>query len=229
MSINTIKLGIVDDHHLFRKGVINILNTLTTSSHQYLTIFDVADGRDLMDYLTRANTAELPDLLLLDLTMPQMDGFECITWVRSHYPQIRTIVLSMRTDDSTLIRSLRLGACSYLTKDISPSDLKVAIDSIWEKGYYYPDPVATKLVQNLTSDGAQQPLEITAASVTFSDRERQFLRLACTEMTYSEIARSMELSARTIDGYRDALFSKLHVTSRVGLAMWAVRNGILNS
>jgi two-component system, NarL family, invasion response regulator UvrY len=228
MSNNIIKLGIVDDHDLFRKGLITLINTLITVRHRYETVFEAANGLDLMESLAKSEPGALPDLLLLDLNMPGMNGFECITWLRTHYPLIKTIILSMRNDDATLIRSLRLGACSYLTKDISPDDLKIGIDSIWEKGYYYPETMATKLVQNLAADIPTQQTEITAASVSLSDREKRFLALACTEMTYSEIARTMSLSARTIDGYRDALFSKLHVGSRVGLAMWTVRNGILD-
>jgi DNA-binding NarL/FixJ family response regulator len=127
----------------------------------------------------------------------------------------------MYDDEKSIIRMIKAGARGYVLKDADPTELRKAFDDVVSKGYYYSDLVSGVLVQSLHDDpGTQKKINI-------NDREAEFLKFACTELTYKEIADRMCLAPRTIDGYREALFEKLNVKSRVGLVMYAIRNGLV--
>jgi len=225
-TYRTVRVAIADDHILFRSGVAKLIEAYAGSFASYSHTVEAASGNELLDSLQKLSGSEKPDVALVDLHMPQMDGFETIQKLHQLYPEMRILVLTMRDDEEAIIRSLKLGACGFLTKDIEKEELKQAIDSSLEKGYYYSDLLTKRLVDSVLTEPHMQQ-EVTASSVTLTEREKEFIRLACSELTYSEIAEKMSLSARTIDGYRNTLFAKLHVTSRVSLALWAIRNGIV--
>ena len=223
-----VKISIVDDHRLFRNGVLSLIQRFNESGElRYVTVINAANGSDFLEQLKKVGKKNYPDILLLDINMPQMNGFETLTQLRKNHPDIKSLVMSMQDDEITLIRSLKLGACGFLTKDIEPEILKSAIDSLYEKGYYYQDLVTLRLIRNL-NDSASQAALVFNADIDLSEREKVFLKLVCSEATYSEIATSMNVSVRTIDGYRESLFAKLQVRTRVGLAMWAVRSGLVS-
>jgi len=157
--------------------------------------------------------------------MPGMDGFETVSWLSENYPLVKVLALSMIQKEETIVKMLRLGVKGYLCKDVEPNILAEALSSVINKGYYYTDFITGKLVHALQSnpDGpAKKDAEL------INEREMEFLKHACSEMTYNEIATLMYLSPKTIDGYRNSLFEKLNVKSRVGLALYAVRNGIVS-
>ena len=128
----------------------------------------------------------------------------------------------MYDDEKSIIRMIKAGARGYVLKDADPAELRKAFDDVVAKGYYYSDLVSGVLVQSLHYDDAGNQKKII-----INDRETEFLKLACTELTYKEIADRMCLAPRTIDGYREALFEKLKVKSRVGLVVYAIRNGFV--
>jgi DNA-binding NarL/FixJ family response regulator len=194
-------IALVDDHALLRNG----LSGLVRSFGQYDVLFEACGGLDLIRQLQHTR---LPDVVLLDINMPGMDGCETANWLRLHYPDIRILALSLYDTESSIVRILRNGAKGYILKDSAPEELRLALESIIRKGFYAGQQCRPMLVLN--------------------ERELEFMRLVCTEWTYKEIADRMYLSPRTIDGYRDALFEKLNVRTRVGLAMFAVRSGIVN-
>jgi DNA-binding NarL/FixJ family response regulator len=158
--------------------------------------------------------------------MPEMDGYETACWLKRFCPEIRVLALSMYDTDSAIVRMLKNGAKGYILKDIEPAELKLALESVVEKGFYYSDLVTGKLIH--TIGHLDEPEHRVHHLLALNERELEFMKLVCTEWTYKEIADRMYLSPRTIDGYRDALFEKLNVKTRVGLAMYAVRNGIVN-
>ena len=164
-----------------------------------------------------------PDIVFLDINMPEMDGYETAIFLSQDYPEIKVIALSMYDDEKSIIRMIKAGARGYVLKDAEPTELRKAFDDVVSKGYYYSDLVSGVLVHSLHYDepGNQKKVNI-------NDRETEFLKFACTELTYKEIADRMCLAPRTIDGYREALFEKLNVKSRVGLVMYAIRNGLVN-
>ncbi len=217
----TIYVGIVDDHKLFRDGVAELINGFT----DYQVIIEADNGIDLMAQLQKAK--QLPDIILLDINMKEMDGFETAEWLKQNHPDIKILALSMYENETAVIRMLRAGARGYILKNIRKDELQQALTSIITRGYYYTDLVTGKLIHIIhTFDEPKTAAEINNL-VSLTPREIEFLKLACTELPYKSIAQKMTLSIHTIDGYRDTLFEKLNVHSRVGLVLYAIKNKIV--
>jgi DNA-binding NarL/FixJ family response regulator len=212
-------IAIVDDHTMFRKGLVMLIDLF----HSYKVMLDVANGKELID---RFNGAErLPDIVLLDIQMPEMDGYATAEWLRVNHPDIKVLALSTMDSDATIIKMIRHGARGFILKDAEPKELQLAFDEVIQKGYFYNDMLTRKVLQSLhriTADGSSMNI-----FVSLTERELEFIKHACSEKSYAEIASEMFLSERTIDGYRDALFRKLQVGTRVGLVIYAIKNNIV--
>jgi two-component system invasion response regulator UvrY len=211
-------VALVDDHVLLRNGLANLIR----SFGEYAILFEARNGTDLIRQL---KPRLLPELVLLDINMPEMDGFDTALWLKRNFPEIKILALSMYDTNNSIIRMLKNGAKGYILKDISPAELKIALHSVIHKGFYYSEMVTGKLVNTISS--LDEPGQTMHHFLGLNDRETAFLKLVCTEFTYKEIADQMCLSPRTIDGYRDSLFEKLKVKTRVGLVLYAIRNGIV--
>ena len=211
------KVVLVDDHGLLRNGLAGLVKDLG-----YAVLFEADNGKD---FLNKLKPEELPDIVLLDINMPQMDGYETAAWIKSHHPDIRILALSMYDDENSIIRMLKNGAGGYILKDAEPGELKAAMESVLSKGFYYSEMVTGRLIHSIHS--SQDENSTTKAVSGLNEREVEFLKLAATEMTYKEIAEQMHLSPRTIDGYRDDLFEKLNIKSRVGLVLFSIKNVIV--
>lgn len=211
----SIRIAVVDDHSLFRKGLINLIHAVDP---QFKVELEAANGKELMQKL---EDAETPDLVVLDYDMPIMNGYETTLALRKMAPQVRIMMLTMKNDEHTLIRMLRAGVNGYLSKDVEPEELKDAIYGIQKNGFHYTDGITGTLIEAIRS-----PQE--SPKTQLNDQEMRFLNLACSELTYREIADKMCLSEKTIDGYRAKLFDKLHVKSRVGLVIYAVKNELIS-
>ena len=207
---------LVDDHVLLRNGLAELVKSL---GHNVL--FEADNGKKFIDKL---NAKSLPDIVLMDINMPEMDGYETAQWIKINQPDIKVLALSMYDNETAIIRMLKCGAKGYILKDSEPSELRAALDSVMTKGYYYSELVTGKLIHSINTLDENADVRNL---VQLNDREIDFLKYACTEMTYKEIADKMFLSPRTIDGYRDALFEKLEIKTRVGLVMYAIKNGIV--
>jgi two-component system invasion response regulator UvrY len=214
-----VRLALVDDHTLFRKGLISLIEMV---SGNYSIVFEADNGLQLQDKLDKNNQ---PDIILMDINMPGMDGFASVQWLNEKFPLIKILVVSMIEKEETIVRMLKLGVKGYLCKDVEPKELGEALNAVMNKGFYYTDFITGKLVHSLQN--GQQDTEKSSALKLMSEREKDFLQLACSEYTYHEIAAKMFLSPKTIDGYRDALFEKLKVKSRVGLALYAVKHELV--
>jgi len=162
----------------------------------------------------------------MDINMPHIDGFAAVQWLNENFPLIKILVVSMVEKEESILRMLKLNVKGYLNKDVEPKELGEALDAVMNKGFYYTDFITGKLVHALQMENSQQIINV-AEVATISNREKTFLALACTELTYSEIAEQMFLSPKTIDGYRSSLFEKLKVKSRVGMALYAVKHGLV--
>ncbi|MBK7587846.1 MAG: response regulator transcription factor [Bacteroidetes bacterium] len=211
----THNIVIVDDHILIAKAIASIVN----EHLNYQVLYEVSNRKMLMEKM--ANAKNIPDIVLLDISMPIMNGFETAAWLKLTHPDVLILTLSMQDDDDSLIKMIKAGAKGYLLKNVEPNELIQALDALITKGYYFPDWAATKVFNNVgfaIEKGDDQKVKI-------SDREKEFLSFVCTEYTYKEIAEKMYCSPRTVEGYRDALFDKLNLKSRVGLAMYAIKNG----
>ncbi|HMJ46122.1 MAG TPA: response regulator transcription factor [Ferruginibacter sp.] len=209
---------LVDDHSLLRNGLAELVKSL---GHDVL--FEADNGKG---FIAKLKTKSLPDIVLLDINMPEMDGYETAQWLKTNHPDVKVLALSMYDNETSIIRMLKCGAKGYILKDSEPAELKAAIHALMSKGFYYSDLVSGKLIHAINK--LEDDSGDLKGLVPLNERETDFLKYSCTELTYKEIADKMFVSPRTIDGYRDALFEKLHVKTRVGLVMYAIKNGIVN-
>ncbi len=214
MPDKIIKVAIVDDHTLFRDGLINLL----IEHEQIKPVFKAANGIEMRE---KIEVSDLPDIILMDINMPGMNGHEATRWLRKTYPQIHVLALSMYEDDKNIIDMLKAGADGYILKECNAAELVRAITSIINEGYYFNELVSGRLIRSIKSD--THPENTTAP---LSEREKEFLILCCSELTYKEIAEKMFVSPRTVDGYRDSLFEKLDLKSRTGLVLYSIKNGL---
>ncbi len=216
--MQNINIVLVDDHVLLRNGLANLIE-----SFGYKVLFQADNGKYFTEKLQPSN---LPGIVLLDINMPEMDGYDTALWLKENYPEIKILALSMYDNENAIIRMFKAGAKGYILKDCDPSELRAALEAITSKGFYYSEMVTGKLIHTInTMDDKDNQL---INPVKLNDREINFLKLSCTELTYKEIADKMFVSPRTIDGYRDDLFHKLKIKTRVGLVMYAIKNGIVN-
>ncbi len=215
------RLALVEDHTLFRKGLISLIEMVGSN---FEILFEADDGHDMQRKLKKNSP---PDIILMDIHMPGMDGFSSVEWLRKHFPQIKILVVSMVENEESIVRMLKLGVRGYLSKDVEPKELGEALEAIMNKGYYYTDFITGKLVHSLQHDEGQPGFKKEDLHL-MSEKERLFLELACTDITYNEIAAKMHLSPRTIDGYRDAVFDKLKVKSRIGMILYAVKYELIH-
>lgn len=208
-------LGLVDDHILLREGLAILLQ-----ENGYPNVIQADNGKQLVEKLATSN---VPDLVLLDINMPIMDGFATATWLKQRHPSVKILVLSMYDDEHSIIKMLRHGAGGYILKDCEPAELKAAIESMLTKGYYHNELVSSKLIHTMQNASVSGKI-----GMDLTRKELSFLKLICSEMTYKEISAVMKISPRTIDGYRDALFDKLGIKSRVGLVMFAIKRRLID-
>lgn len=204
---------IVDDHLLFSRA----LGDLVSKFKDFEVLYFCKNGQECIDRIS--STPHHPDIILMDINMPVMNGVEATQYLSEHFPAIKVVGLSMNDDEAHIIRMLRAGAKGYLIKDISPLILERALTEVASRGFYYSENVTNSLVSSIQEKGHSEKLD-------FKENELIFMRLACTQKTYKEIAAEMFLSPKTIDGYRESLFHRLGVRSRVGLVLYAIRNGI---
>ena len=212
---NTIKVALVDDHKLLRNGLSNFIK----STPDFEVLFEADNGIDLQD---KIKGKTLPDVVLMDINMPLMDGYDATQWLYQNHPSIKVIALSMYDSEECIIRMLRRGAKGYLLKDTEPAELIKAIIETKTNGYYYT-PMVAKQISLMINDSE---VEQKNASI-LTDRELELLQLMASEMTYKEIADKMCLSPKTVENHREKICEKLQVKTRVGLVMYAMKNGLI--
>jgi len=216
-EITYIKVALADDHVLLRNALASLINSFGDCK----VIYEANNGKELVDFL---KNGAIPDVAVLDLNMPELDGCETARFIQKNFPEMHILMLTMYDSELSLIRLLQAGVKGFLKKDVHPSELKFAIHSVVKAGYYYSNHTTDKLV-NLFRSGGDKKNPLQNAMLT--EQELQFLKFACSELTYKEVAQKMRLNPRAVDNLRDQLFLKLEVKSRVGLAMVAIKNGIV--
>ena len=210
-------VALVDDHELLRSGLASMIN----SFEGFKVVMEAGNGKEFIEAL---KTNKPPAIVLLDINMPMMDGFETAEWIKANLPDTRVLVLSMLENDIAIIRMLKNGARGYLLKDSKPKVFKQALENIRDTGYFINELVSDKLMHYISNEdsflGDGSPLS------SLTENETIFLQWICSDKTYKEIAQEMHLNVRAIDNLRDILFGKLEVKNRVGLVMYAIRHGI---
>jgi len=218
--MDAVKIALVDDHHLLRHGLAELINGF----EGYQVHLEAGNGRELTQ---RIQAHDLPDIALLDIHMPFMDGYATAEWLRDNHPSVKVLALTMEDTETAIIRMLRCGARGYVLKEAETSEFRTALDTLMSRGFYHSELVTNTLMNSLSTN--ESPVgHPTPARPTLNPRELDFLKYCCSELTYKEIADRMCLSVRTIDGYREDLFNKLGVRSRTGLVIYAIRQGLVN-
>jgi len=207
---------IVDDHLLIAKAIASIIE----SFKGYEVLYECENGKELVAKFA-ADKRNIPDIVLLDISMPEMDGRETALWLQEHHPTVLVMALTMQGDDDSLISMIKSGARGYLHKNIHPRELEKALQMLVQNQIYYPDWATSRVFRAIAHEGEGRPTD-----VLITDREREFLMHACTELTYKQIGEKMFCSARTVESYRDSLFEKLGLKTRVGLVLYAVKAGL---
>ena len=208
-----IKIIIVDDHLLFSQSLSFLIGTFK----EFEVIGSYINGKEFISAAETENF-EKPNIILLDVNMPIMDGIETMKWLKQNQPDIKVLALSVNDDEETIMKMITNGAKGYLLKDTDPKTFKDALLEVHHKGIYYTESVSGILINKLNQNENK---------IVLKEREVEFIKLACTEKTYKEIADGMCLSPKTIDGYRENLFQKLELKTRIGLVLYAIKNKIV--
>lgn len=217
MSNTTIKVGVADDHALFRKGMLAILRLFPVVE----TVGEAHDGISVMQLVA----AQQPDVLLLDLVMPNSTGFDTIRQLRARHPQTRIIVVSMYDTDLHVAQAIEAGACGYLSKNADPDEIIAAIESVHHNGFYFNENTGLPMLQNMYQQKKLTPVFV-GAQVQLNANERAVIKGMCAEMTSAEIAAQLHLGVRTVEKIRANLMEKLGVKNAIGVVLFGIRNGI---
>lgn len=209
------RIAIADDHILIAKALTGIIENFKG----FEVLYECENGLQLQEHFKDKNA--IPDVVLMDINMPVMDGMEATQWITDHHPQVLVMALSMQDDEKSLLKMIRAGAKGYLLKNTHPAELEQALQKLVKNGSYFPDWASSKIMLGLSNTHKN-----LTASVEFSEREKEFLKYSITELSYKEIGEKMFCSPRTVESYRDSLFQKLDLKTRVGLAVFALKNGL---
>ncbi|MEO7210480.1 MAG: response regulator transcription factor [Chitinophagaceae bacterium] len=207
-------VALVDDHILLRSGLASVIG----SFEGFKIIFEADNGKE---FIGKLDSNPEPDIVLLDITMPVMNGFETAQWIKKNRPEIKVIVLSMMDDDNSIIRMIRQGARGYILKDSKPALLKSALHEVLDKGFFFNELVSGKMVYMVQNGNCKSSEE------DLNEKEIDFLKLCCTEKSYKEIAAEMNITPRAVEFLRCHLFEKLNTLSRIGLVMYTLKHGII--
>lgn len=215
-----INLIIADDHVLYRAGV----KTALSSKKDIKVIAEADNGAHLLTVLK----AIQPDVILLDIQMPIMDGITALPEIKKLYPHIKVIMLTMMDDHSMITKLMELGANSYLTKTSDSEIIYEAIKTCHEQEYYFNSLTNQALLHNLRQKNVNLPHRTIMAEAHLTDKELTVLKLMCEEKSTREIAEAVELSPRTVEAMRDKLKTKTGAKSTAGLIMYAVKHKLLD-
>lgn len=201
---------VVDDHYLLSQAIGGMVQGFEKFDVLYLC----KNGQELLDKLKEPNN--IPDIVLMDIKMPILNGIETTEIINKEYPNLRVLALSIEEDEYTILKMLRAGARGYLLKDTKKEILEEALTKVIEEGSYYTNNVSKILTGSIEND----------VKTEMKDRELEFIKLACTEMNYREIADIMCCSYKTVEGYRDSLYRKLGIKNRIGLVLFAIHHNL---
>lgn len=212
-----IRIAIADDYKIFREG----LKKCIASDDALEVIFEADNGDDLINSFEQ----KLPDVVIMDLKMPIMDGMEATQIIRKKFPDVKVLVVTMYEEDKFIIHLMEIGANGYLLKNTEPDEIRKSIYAVYENGYYFNDLVNKALLKKLVIKNNIKPS--FNQNVEFSEREHEVLKMICEEKTAAEIAKEIFLSPRSVEGIRQRLIEKVGVRNTAGLVMFAIKNGIV--
>lgn len=215
MNVNSTLVAVADDHALVRESISNMISTFK----DFQVTIKASNGKELIEMLKKAKP--FPEICILDIQMPEMNGYEAMVHIQKKWPDLKVLALSMLDDEFAIIRMLKLGASGYLVKASGLEELHKALIYLKEKGYYSSELIASNYLRSIKNDKEY-------AISNISERQMEFLKYCCTELSIKEIAAKMSISTSTALSYRNALCDKLNLTTRQGLAIYAIKTGIVS-
>lgn len=221
MQDETIRIALVEDQPLFRKGV----SALFDSQKEMSVVIEAGNGKELLDRVQEQG--RFPDVILMDLQMPVMDGMETTKAIRERNSEVKIIMLSIYNQDKFIAHMVELGANGYLCKNCDPGEVMDAVSSVLKNGFYFTHSTLQAVQQGLKQ--RKRKVSLGDDHTDLTPREREVLELICMEHTAAEIAEKLFLSVRTVDGHRNNLLSKTGARNTAGLVMYAVKNGIVKA
>ena len=214
-----IYIGLVDDHEITRKGIKTIIETDAGIE----VVIEASNGIDLFNWLP--TLTRLPDILILDVSMPGMNGYETIIQLVAKFPAIKILVFSLISEVNAIMNMINNGASGYIHKSADPFSLIEAIKTIQKQDYYINDLVKREYFA-MDDNNAVKMGQL--GKINMTPREIEFIKLSGTNMTYKQMATYIGVSPKTLENYRENLFKKLRLKNRAGLVAYGYRNGILN-
>jgi len=211
-----ISISLVDDHVLFRNGIAQLVQNFS----QYKVVNQSSNGKEFIEWLQAGNRT---DIVILDIQMPMMDGESTARWLHQNEPKIKVLALSMFDDEHHVLKMIKAGARGYILKNAEPDELRLALDQIWHKNLYHSELVSNAMMKSLVDGNVSDQKDF----IKLHDKEREFLQLLCSDLTYKEISGKMNVAVRTVDTYRENLFNRFNIKSRIGLVLFAIRNEIV--
>lgn len=217
MEPKIIKLGIADDHLLFRKGMITLLNSFSNVE----VVLEASNGQEMLDGLTKTPV----DIVLMDLKMPVLDGIKTTEMIKEQFPKVKVIVVSMYDEDQFVIKLMELGANGYLLKDTDPDEVELAINTVFNEDYYYGAFLNKIMHRKMVDNTKRKPVEF-AVNISLTEREKEIIRYVCEGMKTNEIADKVCLSPRTVEGHRNNIMEKIGAKNLAGIVVYGIKNHI---
>lgn len=217
--MSMITIAIAEDQVLFRKGLIALLNKFKNVE----IVCDVDNGQELLNYL--GSCTHLPDICMLDISMPEKNGLQTINEIKILFPTIKNIILSVHNDEKIIIKFIEAGANAYLLKTLDIEELKTAIDCVYEKDFYFNQ--GTLIAMNNMYKYNRSNFTLSQVDL-LTVREKEVIQLICEELTNGEIASKLHLSERTVEGHRNRILSKTNARNTAGLVIFAIKNNLFN-
>lgn len=216
-----IKLALCDDHNLFRVGMASIL----TQVPDFDLVLEAANGQELIDKIPR----KTPDVVLLDLQMPVLDGTATADFLRENHPLIKIVILTMHDEDRMVLHLLEKGVSGYLLKDADPGEVEKAIRKVMDDGVYLNDFVSRAMLRKMTNTPTvlKQPSTFYNSKVLLSEREKEVLKLICEGLSTAEISEKIFLSPRTVEGHRLRILEKTGTKNTAGMVAYAFKNNLV--
>lgn len=209
------KVALIDDHRIFCDSLAALINGF----QGFAICWTEQNGKAAIHHLRQKD--DLPDIVLLDINMPGINGVEVARWIFEHEKNINVLALTMEEDDANVIQMLQYGVKGYLLKSIGSEELLTALEQVVKYGYYYTPIITQNIHKQLQED--RHP----GKTPDLNNREKELLKYFCTELSYIEIAQKIFLSESTVDTYRARLFEKFEVKNRIGLILKAVNLGMV--